>query len=423
MPSKPSSLLATLCITLYGILSFCGNLKPVALFASVQLLCIGVLVFGHRPALSRGLQPLWQHQRTNCLLVLAWLAMLAIAAIHSLIIHTNPNQHLAVGFRISYNLLQVGFFIVLLNACQQDKHFYNKAFSLFVTGFGLLAAIQITALASTQNPDAFQWLKFPLLNANIRESGMLAAANAIICSIYAITLSSKRQQALAFAMATFSFSYLFWTGGRMGIMASLLTTVVFALVIAYQRKKWLPAILLCFIGLPLALAIGEYFALFSWNGVARIFNHASSEHFQDPSSGRLEVWQYTLAAIKNHPIIGNGPFSFYFLEARKASGFIYDHPHNMPLQFLLEWGIAGTAIIAALLLRIYYQGWRIFLTEKSGNTAHTIALALVTMLTLHSLTSATYWSLQPVVILLLAYSCLVHSQSLTSCTSKPVLSK
>ena len=93
----------------------------------------------------------------------------------------------------------------------------------------------------------------------------------------------------------------------------------------------------------------------------------------------------------------------------------------MPLQFLLEWGIIGTSLIAALLLRIYYQGWRLFLAKPSS--CHTTALAIVTMLTLHSLTSATYWSLQPVVILLLAYSCLVHKQTPAGATAKPVLSK
>ena len=62
------------------------------------------------------------------------------------------------------------------------------------------------------------------------------------------------------------------------------------------------------------------------------------------SSGRVELWLKTLQLWRENPILGVGGNNFITSNPWILNG----HPHNIPLQWLSEWGVAG--LLASLLL-------------------------------------------------------------------------
>ncbi len=75
----------------------------------------------------------------------------------------------------------------------------------------------------------------------------------------------------------------------------------------------------------------------------------SSGHFLEPvtgpriwtSSGRLAMWRGALREAQAHPLLGIGPMNY------ACTGPIYRaaHPHNFPLQLMVEWGIPAFLLL------------------------------------------------------------------------------
>lgn len=63
------------------------------------------------------------------------------------------------------------------------------------------------------------------------------------------------------------------------------------------------------------------------------------------SSGRLDLWHVSLHLISQHPWLGIGPMHF-----AEAPGPTVAHPHNLPLQLAVEWGLPLTVVMIALLV-------------------------------------------------------------------------
>ncbi|TMC60306.1 MAG: O-antigen ligase family protein, partial [Chloroflexi bacterium] len=71
---------------------------------------------------------------------------------------------------------------------------------------------------------------------------------------------------------------------------------------------------------------------------------------------RVQLWQSTLAMIRDHPVFGVGPDNFlyqyrtrYILPTAFAEPNL-SHPHNIVLDFWTRLGVPGLALLAALLV-------------------------------------------------------------------------
>lgn len=78
----------------------------------------------------------------------------------------------------------------------------------------------------------------------------------------------------------------------------------------------------------------------------------SSSVLRTTSSYRLEMWQLCFKQWLYTPFFGIGGGNFNFYDNLKFQDI--GHPHNLFLQLVLEWGIAGLIFIAILFL-IYFQ--------------------------------------------------------------------
>ncbi|ATU44260.1 hypothetical protein CS557_01630 [Acinetobacter junii] len=68
------------------------------------------------------------------------------------------------------------------------------------------------------------------------------------------------------------------------------------------------------------------------------------------SSGRIELWEKCILVWKQHPFFGIGGDHFSLVKPF----YLVAHPHNIPLQFLAEWGIISI-ITMLLFMPIIYK--------------------------------------------------------------------
>ena len=70
----------------------------------------------------------------------------------------------------------------------------------------------------------------------------------------------------------------------------------------------------------------------------------TSEGYLSLDSSRLEIWLIAIKAIAKNPIIGNGAGTFSTI-FENQTGFWKGHPHNLPLELAVSYGLPGTLII------------------------------------------------------------------------------
>lgn len=78
---------------------------------------------------------------------------------------------------------------------------------------------------------------------------------------------------------------------------------------------------------------------------------AAAEH--GLGTGRLDIWRFTWEKFLEHPILGVGPRNFRALDFSHVNLTSTMHPHNVPLELLVETGILGfgaAALFAGLLV-------------------------------------------------------------------------
>lgn len=180
---------------------------------------------------------------------------------------------------------------------------------------------------------------------HIRHVGIYAAAMTGMSIGAMATARDWRGRALAFAVAAVGFALGLWTGSRGMALSVAGATAVGALLLPAMRsvKLWGAA--------ALALAIG--IAAVAWlpvpndqmMGVARTVA-ATTEH--EVTTGRVQIWMNVVQAVARHPVFGYGSGQMVAVAPFSDMG----QPHNLILQILLDWGLAGFACI--IIIAFYY---------------------------------------------------------------------
>ena len=154
---------------------------------------------------------------------------------------------------------------------------------------------------------------------------------------YQPTKTRSFNAALTLALGSISTLYLiaFWTDGA---RAGLLTIIIgLGLIGIFRRDQWpslrLPLFTLVTSGMIYALLVQLLPADF---GVSVM---------RTDSSQRTLLWQKALDLWQTHPVLGAGGDHF----ALAKPWLLNAHPHNLPLQWISEWGVAGLMTLMLLL--------------------------------------------------------------------------
>lgn len=297
-----------------------------ALVLLVGVVALGTLVLrGARPALSDG----------SCLLA----AISVLAAVTSLTQSTMPLVA-SVRMTLYVGLVALGVAVYLYYRCRASVSLAEWCWILSVVHvpFLLHAVVDMAAgpgdLASGVG-----------VFANIRHfgtAGFLAAAAASV-----LLMRGPRVSQSAWMLLVLALFGIVASGSRGPLLAW--GVVVAALAVGVGgwrvRRRFVTAT-----GLALTTASLVVVALHV-GGLMRtpnIFLRADavvSGEVADISSGRFDLWGETARQIASSPWFGMGPDAFRISECCAVI-----HPHNIALQFMLEFGLVGLTLLMAWLV-------------------------------------------------------------------------
>ena len=334
--------------------------------------------------------PLIRDNRWILVLTLAWVVSVSVS------FYTSPLnlQFLTVAqFRYAETLVHIFFFLSLYVSNQLSPLPIKKI---------LIAIVFSNALVVVH---AFlTWHFSPELNihthrmwfSNFPMAGHArhAGYNMLVAVLAAIGLVISSRQRRGALLATIGLmvvgSCLVWLGGRGSMLSAIIGVFVAGLVFRPKMAPFKKAA----IGGAIVLSVffAEQSSQFGFNGLGNsVARSVAAEDLNRLSSSRLAIWQDSLEKLDGHWLKGLGSQAYLLLPdkiARKTS-----MPHNVFVQFLLEWGVIGTLLFSALFATLLYSIACVS-TQLHGQSELGLVssvAAIVVALSAHGLTDGTFY--------------------------------
>ncbi|NRB38929.1 MAG: O-antigen ligase family protein [Pseudomonadales bacterium] len=265
--------------------------------------------------------------------------------------------------------------------------------------------------------DSWIWFFNPLLIVHIRDLGNVAVAAALTLAVQFLFTQQTGiiKQGLYLFSLCIVCTFILWTGGRMAVFSSCFTLMLILVLAGLYKVISVQSALCIFLALIVSFYLVDLVAVFDWNGITRSSSTVSvvqqvatsgTGSLNQLSTGRWHMWSMSLKAMSESPIFGLGPYGYYFIPERTYG----DQPHNLVVQFLVEWGIAGTFTVLMLLVGLAGKSLKALPQAfRSKDKDYIVSVSIVFALTLHALTGGTYFNVQPMYCLTLGFSGLCFS--------------
>lgn len=317
-------------------------------------------------------------------LIFCW-AAIAFAA--SLI---DPDRRLLSVLMTLRYVLHGLFFAALLSLMRQSV---ALPISNILNALMLGAIAYVVALAAfvllVPDPSNFPWVPGLPSATNIRQIGNVVGVMAIVPA--GMLLLGRGPRPMLFGLLTLLLTFIAWSGTRGALAGLIAGCVVGVLATLYAAKLRNVAIVFA----ALALGIGLSAPLprpAPQFGIIRMVSAMTTDG--DVSAGRTKMWQNTLGEISEKPWLGFG--SGRFLNNMFAiNGSYYNHPHNVILQFIYDWGLLGGAAGLAIFLWLGIALWN---NRNVPLEARFVALAAYTCIISISMIEGTLFHPLPMVI-------------------------
>jgi len=358
------------------------------------LLAAGYLVL----FLRQHFLPALHHHRTGILLLLAWAVSVTLS-------YLVAQERFSGSFLAQERYLQtLTHAFVFILAWHFFGHrppavktsFMALALSVFAEGAGFLYVYL------SERPDnVANWLMHPPFHAHMRHVGyQLTAALAALLPL-AMPANGNRVRVIT-ALMTALWTFLFWSGGRAPVGAVTLTAIVVASLYAWFGMRVRRYLLLLFVTALAGAVAAQMLHVSHWSGVlSSLARSVEAKNLDQFTSGRLEIWAHSLRTIGEHWLLGYGPHGFFLTKLPRMP---VDQPHNLLLQFLLEWGASGTLLFLAATLTALWAGWNPGSWSRRDLPATLVPFSVIVALTLHGGLDGTYFHPQPSFYLALAFA-------------------
>jgi O-antigen ligase len=296
------------------------------------IIFVAALVRGFRPIKALANQPL--------LAGLAVMALLLIAFGTARLVAVDPPTAVFMSVLWVIHLLfglSVGW--LAQNAWPQNT---ARIWAAFVAALVFYIAIIAVYVARIKSPETYDWETLGVGVFNVR--GILFYLVPGYGAALALTFSAKTRthSILSVFAASLMFAAICWSGTRSAAASCVIVPLIaIGLISSLRARKFIGAF-------ALSLILGGALSLIQqppspFYGI--FYRVASNYDDKDQSSGRLEIWQATIASIRDKPIFGHGDQRLYASIPR----FQTIHPHNSILQIALYWGLAGTVLFFGLI--------------------------------------------------------------------------
>lgn len=172
-------------------------------------------------------------------------------------------------------------------------------------------------------------------------------------------------QASILILGAFYSLALWLDGARAVLFASFLGLSLATILALIQRdRQAMPSISVAWAGLIGGLGL-------NWL-IQTLLVQSGHPVLRAGSSGRVELWQLSLQHWQSQPWLGVGGDHF----GRLADAARSMHPHNLPLQWLGEWGIAGLLALLLLAAGMVRLGQRLYRRQQWLGVGAIIAVAI-----------------------------------------------
>lgn len=263
-----------------------------------------------------------------------------VAFVLSVVVSTwgAPNLHLSVNrVHLYYAALLLGLAFYLAHRGNATAA-VGRYFTVIPIVHTIFLVYVVFWLISIQSDASVPASRFPYY-ANIRHfayHGFIAASCAT-----SLFIMSRRLELTAFVLTTAALFGIVLLGAR-GALLAWWIFVIFIMIYHDRRAR-----LLAFCVAAMAVAAGAVWYL-TETGLLRVttlfgrFGAGEDSAFR--MGDRIQIWIDTLRAFSDRPWFGFGPEGFILSRCCNA---LVAQPHNVVLQFLIELGMIGFALMIA----------------------------------------------------------------------------
>ena len=277
---------------------------------------------------------------------------------------------------------------------------YTLAFGSLVIMASFIIELSLSDLVEIET----FFFQNPPFNSHMRHTGYQVTGVICFFLIFITQKTSPGVSLLNSLVLLFLFSFLFWLGGRGAMLSVFITTF---LMIGLLQVKVIeghsPFVFKLLLVMFFAFLLSELLTVYSWNGLINTYaRSAVSDSINQLSTGRIEIWKSTVESLNGNWLFGLGPQGYYFMPNRLFGV----QPHNVILQFLIEWGLIGTVLFSFLLIRGFLFGIRLQLwIPQQKISIYSLAAGMVIIgLSFHALFDGTYYHPQPTAFLAIAFA-------------------
>lgn len=254
------------------------------------------------------------------------------------------------------------------------RHKYSLALNI-AKPTAIFSIAYLTALIASliTLPSTHDWVNNPPIFGHIRHITFVIFISAI-SSAWLITNNdpTKIERAIYTLSLTSSIAITLWTGGRGGALAIIIGISIILITKKSDIRKNLTLLIKSTI---LAIIISSLMPTnhpsMGWKN--SIIRSQTNHSLNQKTSGRLDIWKYCLAKIKEEPITGFGGESFLYMYKEKNPNHKLMQIHNGPIQIAFEWGIPISLLIIGSLVAKTLESLRHI---KHTNKVKTFGLAI-----------------------------------------------
>jgi O-antigen ligase len=255
-----------------------------------------------------------------------WISLFALAALISVPISTSPLYSLAWTFK----LILVVLLLRALASCLKRNEDVVRLFQTLLLGM-LGVSISKFVTPFLEPGLAFRGGRLEMI------AGMSGYAGLLLMLVL-INLRFNKTPWL-FVIAAFALVMMMLTGGKAGILGTIVALAIYFLVLKKIRHAVGAVLSLC---LTLAIFVaftplGDYLQRYNQSGQVSTL------------SGRVDLWSVIWPAILAHPIVGHGYLASRFLSADVVGAFAEaGQTHNSLIEPLYNNGLLGLLPILAM---------------------------------------------------------------------------
>lgn len=229
-------------------------------------------------------------------------------------------------------LLPLALCILFLFAYHKFDPYQSFSYAKWLFFYSIISVLPLVLSTAFYTTDPKQASDYYVIFSNWENRRFFNQVQVMLIPAALYFISDKKLSNIAFLVLTINLFFLLLSDGRGALLTTMIVIFLYLHHDSSSRAKVTKSILVSVV----------VFILFWW-----MYSDSSSKLVSFSSSGRIEMWLYTLSTFDGVTewLFGQGSMTFNFRG-------VLEHPHNSLLQVLYGWGTLGAISVAIPILYI-----------------------------------------------------------------------